>query len=279
MPGEAVFDQAYLSHENNIAQKQRTADRPERVKSIAEVRERYDAFRAALDFSPTLGGDFTGIIDELNSYVDFTKTMEKSDSFYNWRSDFAGSVIPEFLYCLFKYCLSSHGLGPLFSTRRSVVEVTLSGEQDGGWHIRHKNQDLCLGLRTDELSVGGERHEFVVPVVVFEVKTNIDINKLNGLDFSAERLKRTFPSAKYFLVTETVDFSLSDNYAAGYVDEIFVMRKQMRSVARRKKDPLAPEVFSALTADVLRCAKLAGEALGHVYDRLDNGRLIQNDTV
>ena len=107
-----------------------------------------------------------------------------------------------------------------------------------------------------------------------EVKTNIDINKLNGLDFSAERLKRTFPSAHYFLVTETIDFSLNNNYAASFLDEIYVFRKQVRSAARRKKEPLQFDVFEKLLNDVISLVKQGSLAKGHVYDRLELGRLI-----
>jgi hypothetical protein len=114
----------------------------------------------------------------------------------------------------------------------------------------------------------------LVPSIVFEVKTNIDINKLSGLDFSAERLKRSFPGAKYFLVTETVDFSLSDNYASTSIDEIYCLRKQMRSAARRDRAPLQHEVFESLLRDVTDIMAAQMITRGHVYERLESGRLI-----
>ena len=111
-------------------------------------------------------------------------------------------------------------------------------------------------------------------MIAMEVKTNIDINKLNGLDFSAERLKRTFPTSKYFLITETIDFSLEQNYASGSIDEIYTLRKQVRSQARREKKPLEADVFVQLQADVVEIVKKASSTMGHVYDRLDVGKLI-----
>ena len=170
--------------------------------------------------------------------------------------------------------LKGVGISPLFSTRDSIVEVSLSGGAGGGWDVRRKNQDLCIGLRRERIVRDAGDETFVVPLIAMEVKTNIDINKLNGLDFSAERMKRTFPAARYFLVTETIDFSLSANYSSGSIDEIYALRKQMRSQARKLKRPLEHDVFEQLQADVLSLMKKASEILGHVYERLEHGRLI-----
>ena len=76
------------------------------------------------------------------------------------------------------------------------------------------------------------------------------------------------------MVTETVDFSLSDNYVAGPLDEIYCLRKQVRSEARRDKSPLQLDVFEILYHDVLRIMERFGVVRSHVYDRLDAGKLI-----
>ena len=268
------FDPKCLPHGSNIAQKERIAPNSELRNICADVKKHYDAWVAGLDLPGILHGNFTDSVSALNKYVEFTKLVEKADTFFNWRSDFAASVIPEYLYRIVHYRLAHEGIAALFSTRSSVVEVTLAGTAAGGWNIRHKNQDLCIGLRQERLLVDNETVAFVVPQIVFEVKTNIDINKLNGLDFSAERLKRSFPAAKYLLLTETIDFSVEDNYAAGSIDEIYVARRQLRSHARREKAPLQPEVFAQLVDDVTLLMKAASLDRGHVYDRLVHGRLI-----
>ncbi len=267
------MDDKLLSHYNNITQKERIADTQSRIERVREVREQYALLDSALSFGEVQSGWLDAPVDALNQYLDFVKLVEKADSFFNWRSDFAGSVIPEFLYRMLSFRLSKAGITGYFSTRDSVVELTLSGFLDGGWTVRRKNQDLCMGLRHETMIIGGKEVTFVVPVIVFEVKTNIDINKLNGLDFSAERLKRTFPSARYILVTETIDFSLDENHA-GDIDEIYVLRKQLRSVSRKTKHPLHANVFEELAEHVFDVAFKASATRGHVYDRLDSGRLI-----
>lgn len=271
------FDTAFLSHGNNISQKERIADGDKIIELCKEARKHYGNFCRSLALEETLKGDFLQSIDSLNKYVDFTKWLEKQDSFFNWRSDFAASVIPEYLYWVVHYRLAKNDLKPLYSTRASVVEVTLLGTAAGGWNVRRKNQDFCIGLRREKISTDGKEWSFVIPQIVFEVKTNIDINKLNGLDFSAERLKKSFPAANYFLLTETIDFSLNHNYAAGSIDEIYVGRKQVRSQARRKKEDLKPDVFAQLLDDVEDIMKRASIDTGHVYDRLECGKLIHVD--
>jgi hypothetical protein len=131
-----------------------------------------------------------------------------------------------------------------------------------------------VGLRRERVVHPDGEESFVVPLIAIEVKTNIDINKLNGLDFSAERLKRTFPSAKYFLATETIDFSLANNYASGSIDEIYALRKQVRSQARRIKACLKHDVFEHLVSDIVNIMQKASRHPGHVYDRLAIGKLI-----
>lgn len=269
-----VPNDALLSHNNNLAQKRRLTDEADHQALCDDIENRYKVYISRLSDNDIAAGNLDPAVAAVGEYLDYAKEVEKEYSRFNWRSDFAGSILPEFIYRLLGQYLTAHQLVPLFSTRDSVVEVSLSGNAGGGWNVRRKNQDLCIGLRHEQVLKNGIEEKFVVPLIAVEVKTNIDINKLNGLDFSAERLKRTFPSSNYFLVTETIDFSLDQNYASGSIDEIYVLRKQVRSQARRKKDSLKADVFVRLIDDVSRIVKKSSSALGHVYDRLPAGRLI-----
>lgn len=267
------LDPKLFGHANNIAHKRKTASTAAQKEVVEHVAAQYEILLKALEWSEPKPGWLTSPVAALNSYTDTVKAVEKADKFFNWRGDFASSLLPEFLFRVVDHRLSPAGVAPLFSTRDSIVDITLSGYRDGGWTIRRKNQDLCIGLRRDIIKVGGSEISFVVPIIAVEAKTNIDINKLNGLDFSAERLKRTFPASKYFLVTETLDFSLNKNYS-GSIDEIYVLRKQMRSVARKSKAVYCADVFEEFADDVARYVMKADISRTHVYDRLKGGRLI-----
>lgn len=265
----------FMCHANNLAQKRLRAPSGSELGHVVDSAEQqYRKYMSSLDLSQIRAGVLGPAVTAVGNYLDVAKEIEKQHSLFNWRSDYAGSVLPEFLYYILAVTFHGLGIPALFSTRDSIVEVSLSGTAGGGWDVRRKNQDLCVGLRREAVLKNGVRDEFVVPVVAIEVKTNIDINKLNGLDFSAERMKRTFPSARYFLVTETIDFCLTDNYASGSIDEIYALRKQVRSQSRRKKAPLQADVFEMLQSDVVAFIKKATENAGHVYERLLGGKLI-----
>lgn len=269
------LEEQFLNHKSNIQQKVRVATGAN-VAVAAAVQARYNEYAANLVFPANQTAIPVEAVRRLNDYVDYVKIVEGENSFFNWRSNFAGSVIPEFFYRYLVARFDALGVHALYSTKESVVEATFSISEAGGIDLRRKDQDLCVGVRLQRLSSGEHEVPFVAPAACCEVKTNIDINKLNGLDFSAERLKRSFPGASYFLITETIDFSLNDNYTAGYIDEIFVLRKQVRSVARRTKEPLQADVVKAAVDAIIHVIHLASRSAGHVYDRLASGKLIRS---
>jgi hypothetical protein len=268
------LEEKFLNHKSNIQQKVRVATGANLVLA-KEVQARYDEYVASLVFPGSQAEVPVVAVRCLNDYVDYVKAIESKHTFFNWRSNFAGSVIPEFFYRYLVARFDALGIQAMYSTKESVVEATFSISEAGGIDLRRKDQDLCVGVRLQRLSPDGNEVPFLAPAACCEVKTNIDINKLNGLDFSAERLKRSFPGASYFLITETIDFSLNDNYSAGYIDEIFVLRKQVRSVARKTKEPLQADVIKAAGDAFVNVIHLASRTSGHVYERLTSGRLIR----
>lgn len=274
LPALKVLDGRFLAHMNNLGQKEKIADTQEQKRLVSQILSAYKVYLSRIDYTALAAGNAKTSVDALNEYLIQAKALEKHHKMFNWRSDFAGSIIPEFLYRGTAYILAARGLKPLFSTRGSVVELTLSSEPKVGWDIRKKNQDLVVGLVKQTLIIRGNSEEFVVPIIACEVKTNTDINKLSGLTFSAERLKRTFPNAVYFLATETIDFSPKEDYVSGFIDEVYVLRKQIRSQARKNLAPLCEEVFSMFFADVAAILERANLEKGHVYSRLPNGRLL-----
>jgi hypothetical protein len=269
-----VFEAEFLSHRSNLQQKQIRVTDTDESRLVGEALTAYESYLKAVDWNAVALGDCEVAVGALGEYLRIAKDLEHADRLFNWRSDYAGSIVPEFLYMALHSVATLRGLEVVFSTRNSVVELTMSNEVEPGFNVRRKNQDLSVGFVMQEIVSEGNQVRFLVPVVVSEIKTNTDINKLSGLSFSAERLKRTFPGSSYFLVTETIDFSLDDNYAAGAVDQVYVLRKQLRSAARRNRDPLCPDVCQEYINDVLAKLERASSSRGHVYDRLESGKLI-----
>lgn len=269
----------FLAHRNNLLQKQKRVKGKESslLKLVESANTAYNKYISKLDFDEIQKGNLKNAVAALEEYLNFAKQLESENALFNWRSDYASSIIPEFLFITIDSFLRFNNFQPSYSTKESVVEFFLTGNVDSQIEIRKKNQDFCMGFSKTTLPSKTEQIEFFIPTVVFEVKTNIDINKLNGLDFSAERLKRSFPHSKYFLVTETIDFSLDYNFAANNLDEVYVLRKQLRSKARKEKSSLKYDVFEELLNDVLQVSKNILSTRGHVYTRLQKGKLIKND--
>lgn len=270
-----------LSHQSNLARKEQLVIDLEKAgkgveerKLLEQAKEGYSGYLNGIDWAEVAKAQLGPSVAALDDYLNLAKSVEKAHKLFNWRTNFAGSIIPEFLYRIAQARLTFLGFKPIFSTRESIVAVAASVNARNRLHFRRKDQDFCLGFGIVPLTVDGEEITLLQAALVSEVKTNIDINKLNGLEFSAERLKRSFLGARYCLVTETIDFSLRDNYASGAIDDIYVLRKQMRSKSRKVKDPLCPDVFEQWLADVEATGRRANSDRGHVYDRLERGRLI-----
>ena len=275
---DPVFEGSLLSHWNNICQKQKVVKNgsPHQKELVDRIANVYIDYLKKINYNDILKGDFGSSVEALNNYIEMAKQIEKEDSkLFSWRSNFAGSIIPEFLYRIIDIQLKNISLIPLYSKNDSVLELSPDPEGNG-FRITRKDQDFCVGFSKMVVKEQDKDVTIVIPTIAAEIKTNIDINKINGLEYTARRLKRSFPSAKFFLITETLDFSLNDNRASGPIDEVYVLRKQVRSQARieGKKANLKPDVFRLISDDIMNISKKTTQKLGHVYSRLDNGRLI-----
>ncbi len=274
---ESFFLEERLCHKNNLAQKTKNSQAykdPKVQELMTKAEDAYLGFLEALDYNAIAKLDLGASVLALDDYISTAKDIEKAHGIFGHRSNYAGSIIPEFLYRVVHVAASGTRITPFFSTRNTIIEITGSSVTKG-LQMNRKDEDFAMGLHEVDVTVGDKTHRVLSLAVACEVKTNIDINKLNGLDFSAERMKRSFPGSVFFLATETFDCSLQSNYASSYIDEIYVLRRQLRSRARRgNRIPLSVEVFTVLVDDILQAAHKASNARGHVYSRLPEGRLI-----
>ncbi len=274
------LDDTHRSHRHNLIEKIRRAERDPSLAPMLPLARRcldeFDQIIRMLQETVSNNRPLDPPVTAVSEYVEKLKKLESERTtkvFFNHRSNFAGSVIPEFLYVYISTLMDILGYTAYFSTKDSVVELQFTGLSSKPVIVRHKDQDFCMGLSKQKLP--DSTIDFVVPLIAIEVKTNIDINKLNGLDFSAQCLKRSFPSSKYYLVTETIDFSLSDNFSTLQIDEIFVLRKMTRSQFRRTRSGVyCSDVFEQIANEIISEIEKINSPQTHVYDRLPAGRLI-----
>nr|AAX14652.1 BbvCI endonuclease subunit 1 [Brevibacillus brevis]AAY87146.1 BbvCI restriction endonuclease subunit 1 [synthetic construct]6MAF_A Chain A, BbvCI endonuclease subunit 1 [Brevibacillus brevis]6MAF_B Chain B, BbvCI endonuclease subunit 1 [Brevibacillus brevis] len=274
MINEDFFIYEQLSHKKNLEQKGKNAFDEETEELVRQAKSGYHAFIEGINYDEVTKLDLNSSVAALEDYISIAKEIEKKHKMFNWRSDYAGSIIPEFLYRIVHVATVKAGLKPIFSTRNTIIEISGAAHREG-LQIRRKNEDFALGFHEVDVKIASESHRVISLAVACEVKTNIDKNKLNGLDFSAERMKRTYPGSAYFLITETLDFSPDENHSSGLIDEIYVLRKQVRTKNRVQKAPLCPSVFAELLEDILEISYRASNVKGHVYDRLEGGKLIR----
>ena len=115
-------------------------------------------------------------------------------------------------------------------------------------------------------------------MVAIEVKTNLDKNMIGGVEYSVERLKKTFPLSKFFLISEFADFAYKkQNYASTPIDEIIILRKQKRSEVRRDKTKirgLDKGLVESHITEILEYLESTLNSPDELNARMKQGRLI-----
>ena len=83
-----------------------------------------------------------------------------------------------------------------------------------------------------------------------------------GIETSVSDLKKTFPLCRYFVITEFPDFDIENqNYANTEIDEIYMLRKQIRGEYRKSgiAKPISIEVIRALIDEASLAIRLINQ--------------------
>src|ERR1700726_209035 len=99
-PNEPEWVEGMLAHSHNVREKRRFLG----LGTAAEqalgdwAGFAFLTFLGALDFTLIAEGDLTSATAALNVYSDAAKDAERQSVEFNWRSNYAGSIIPQFIY-------------------------------------------------------------------------------------------------------------------------------------------------------------------------------------
>ena len=236
----------------------------------------YTAFRKAAE---AIGGQslaeyVSDVVSKTNGYMEFLR----SEGNFSHQQDFTSSVIPEMFYFLFRSVAAKHNTD-LIVQAQDDVPIECMFTLAGGSTLVFKKKRLDMSLCQEAtLSLNGVEQKILIPLMVMEIKTNLDKNMLAGIENSVAALKKTFPQSLYYVVSEFADFdSQKLNYASTDIDEIYIIRKQKRSevrdgsVARNAIDKdLVLEIVSKVDATVATLTVLSTD-LGK---RMETGKLI-----
>ena len=186
--------------------------------------------RRKMDLSEFIGL----IVDETNSYMELFATSSP----FSHQQDFTSSIIPEMFYFIFSRIIRDSDI-PLIVKAQDDLPIECMFDLHDGGRLLFKNKRLDLSLcRKSVLSLDGVKHNFVIPLIAMEIKTNLDKNMLAGIENSVSALKRTFPKCLYYVVTEFADLATDKlNYASTDIDEIYIIRNQRRASVRGNKNP------------------------------------------
>ncbi|OYU92993.1 MAG: hypothetical protein CFE21_22085 [Bacteroidetes bacterium B1(2017)] len=199
---------------------------------------------------------------------------------FSHQSDFLSSLLPEFLYLLYdKFVISQHKDFIIETQKDLVIDLSFLPYSTSAINFKSKRVDVAI-LKPCSFKVNKEKlNDFNIALIAIEVKTNLDKNMIGGVEYSVQRLKRTFPLCKYYLISELADFAYEkQNYAASAIDEILITRKQKRSEVRRdstKLNPIDANLMFNHLKEVLHFLETAIEAPVLLSKRLKKGKLIK----
>ena len=221
-------------------------------------------------------------ISEALKYLEVYYTHIKSKKFkiFSHQSDFLSSLLPEFFYRMYmKFIISRHGNLIIETQKDLTIDLSFLPYKKTSVNFKSKRVDVAIlkpcELILDKKNIG----EFNIPLIAVEVKTNLDKNMIAGVEYSVQRLKRTFPLCKYYLVSEFVDFAFYEqNYASSAIDEILIKRKQKRSEIRKDLNKLNPIDFNLMYEHLIEVTNFLEMIIKDpiiLSERLKKGRLIK----
>jgi len=219
--------------------------------------------------------DIERIVIAVNQYLNVLKRDEAK--VFSHQSDFTSSVLPEFFCGLFSQLVEPDQNFVPTAQGNIIIDCVFDAHQNGRVVLKKKRVDFAVLLDTEFCFNGAVIDDFKVPILAMELKTNLDKNMLSGIESSVESMKRTFPNCLYFVIAELADFNTEkQNYAATYIDEIYILRKQKRSVARKGGDiqDIDVDLIREIITRALAHFASASEAVKSIGDRVQDGILI-----
>ena len=172
------------------------------------------------------------LVDKTNSYMKLL--IPPATNPFSHQADFSSSIIPEMLCNLFSNIIHEKDLDYVVSAQKDLIieyAFTLQNNEPI-MCVKKKRMDVSV-VKECEISFNNVMQEMPIPILAIECKTNLDKNMLSGIERSVADLKKSFPECRYYVATENSDADPKKiNCASSAIDEIYIFRKQKRSVVR-----------------------------------------------
>lgn len=229
-----IVGQDLPPHSTNLMHQLNKKD-PKNIQLFNDVCSRYYKFRKEVSNRKiaNLEEYVERVVEKTNNYMDFFATSNP----FSHQQDFTSSIIPEMFCFIFSRIIEGTDI-PLIVQAQNDLPIECMFDLHEGGRLIFKNKRLDLSLcKKSILTLDGVEHDFVIPMLAMEIKTNLDKNMLAGIENSVAALKRTFPNCLYFVVSEFADLATDKlNYASTEIDEIYIIRNQKRASVRGNKN-------------------------------------------
>lgn len=264
-----------VPHGNNLLHQFRKRQ-TSRLALYQEILERYLDMRQVPFDESDIDSYVRTVVEKTNNYMDFF--WPPANNPFSHQADFTSSIIPEMLCFIFDNVIKARGVQLEVSAQKDLtIECTFDIVAGGEMRFKNKRVDVAV-VEPCSLSFNGNDTVFPIPLLAIECKTNLDKNMLSGIEQSVGDMKKTFPTCRYFVITECSDFDVKkSNYASSGIDEMYILRKQKRGVIRRNPDLRNPidsslilEVTKALDADISAMRTESDD----LNTRMQSGKLI-----
>lgn len=268
-----------LPHGSNLKTKLKTgAKKNINIAVLSNIAKKYLEFIGKIHDSK-LDKSLESIKETLvlfENYYNFLKLDENKR--FSHQSDFLSSLLPEYLYLTYLKYLHPDFPDITITTQKDIIiDLSFLPYEDKILSYKQKRVDVAI-VKNMDFEIEGKKVDFSVSLVGIEVKTNLDKNMIAGVEYSVERMKKTFPLSKFFLISEFADFAFSkQNYASTSIDEIIILRKQKRSEVRRNKNSIKkidPDLIYNHILELKEYLYSCSKAPGKLKERLISGKLI-----
>jgi hypothetical protein len=271
------FEPKIYIHGSKLRRK--AASNPE----LNDVLERYEQWRKdSLAIEGRNEEDVNALVELMDAY------KGDAESVFDSRPNSAQevlqpSIIEEFFEYLFCSISTVVGIDVLRQPAAGFIDLVFNPKSLGSlskapeYTIRRKDHDFVIGAVV-ELGIRSEgsdtrlKDKVVIPAIAVECKRYLERNMLDECAGTAEKVKRSTPYCKYYVVAEYLKMD-DASPEMSLIDEIYILRKQ-RNSARLSKDfvpnPISPELVWDLYT---RCVSHLTRIWWNPDDALIQGRV------
>jgi hypothetical protein len=229
-----------LSHASNIITKSNSKLKQEEKTALDALIPKYAEYlKNVLSIKKYTQKDIEKKVKYLNEYYNFMH-FNDLDRAFSSQGKFRPTILEEFLFLLFKDYVeqikvqldeedvinsgSVKAYSNIYFKAKNFEDFVTSPEIG----INEKDQDYAI-YRTFDIAINSENPiKIRIPAIAIEAKTYLDKTMLDSIIATAEKIKNGNPHTRFIAVAERYEVSFAVDPAYSRIDQIYVLRKNMK---------------------------------------------------